>query len=122
MLLASVIPATGADLKLLVAARLGVYLHRAIATCALRRAGLVLDGVLITDIVGDLRGDGLDLAGVLGKERAPAGVLRHFAERSARPLGMLILEQSNGINRWTVLLFQKAQSSLQHARGSWACA
>ena len=63
MLLASVITAPGADLKPLVALGVRLYLHRAIATCALWRAGLVLDGVLIADIVGDLRGDGLDQIG-----------------------------------------------------------
>src|ERR1019366_4851731 len=113
MLVARVITATGADLKFLVAARLDLYLHRAITADALRRAGLVLDRVLVADIVRDLRGDRLDLAQVPGKERDTAGVLRHCAKRSARPLGMLLAEQPDGVNRGTILLFKAAQSLLQ---------
>src|SRR5271166_2015156 len=104
--LTGVIAAARAHLKFLVAFRLGIDLDRAITAGALRRIRLIPDSVLVAYVVCDLRSNRIDLAQVLGEEGHAASLLCHHAKRAPCPLGMLFLQQADGVNRWPIFRLQ----------------
>src|SRR5271165_4218164 len=58
-------------------------------------------------------GDGFDLAPALREERDSAGFLRHLAQGSARPLGVFLAQQSDGVDRRTILFLQAPDCLLE---------
>ena len=72
---------------------------------------IVGQGVLVADVVGDLRADGLRVVHVFREKRQAAGGIGQFAERGARlfhgamiVLDVVVAEQAHGINQGIVPL------------------
>src|SRR5579863_10091217 len=113
LLLARVVSTARPHLQVLVPGSLGLHLHRTIAASALRRRRLVLDGVLVANVVRNLRGDSFHLAQVLGEERNSTGVFGHLAQGAASSLAALVAQQADGVDGRAILLFQTTQCLLQ---------
>src|SRR5207248_5857816 len=106
-LCASVVSTLGAYHQLTVPFGFCIYAHLAESACAFRSARLVTDGVLVADIVGDGAADRIHLIQRLGEESDAAGALAQDLEGFFGAPGMLLVSQNaNGVNGWTVLLLQ----------------
>src|SRR2546428_718407 len=128
---ARVVTGAGAYLKLAVAAlRSDADLYGTIATVAGRVRGVIGYGVLIADIAGILRANGLGVRDVLGKEGEAAGGGGQFGKRAARlfhvdavVFDVVIAEDSDGIDqgvralRFLHRVGQRAAAGVVHAVG-----
>src|SRR5437879_4276779 len=128
---ARVVTGAGAYLKLAVAALRGdADLYSTIATVAGGVRGVIGYGVLIADIAGNLRANGLCVGDVLGEEGEAAGGGGQFSKRAARlfhvaavVLDVVIAEDSDGINqgvralRFLHRVGQRAAAGVVHAVG-----
>src|SRR5258708_29432503 len=102
-----IVSALGANLKLLVLFRLGLYADLAEAAAGSRIRGLVSDCVLIADVVGYLPADFVHFVQGLGKKREASGALSDDLQRPLGPLGVFLIPQdSDRVHRWAVLLLQ----------------
>src|SRR5438445_6071025 len=128
---ARVVTGAGAYLKLAVAAlRSDADLYGTIATVAGRVGGVIGYGVLIADIAGNLRANGLCVGDVLGEEGEAAGGGGQFRKRAPRlfhvaavVLDVVVAEDSDGINqgvralRFLHRVGQRAVAGVVHAVG-----
>src|ERR1700733_3645309 len=98
-----VIAGLGANDQLVVSLGLGLHVNRAKSALVDGLGGVIADGVLLTDILRYLPGNGVHLVQVFGKKGNTASLIRQQLERSFGAMGLpaaagVVVEQTYRVN------------------------
>src|SRR6267154_1107512 len=118
--LAGVVTGAGSDLHATESLRLRLNANRTIATLRLRFDGLVADGVLVANIVGNILRDLVDFVQIAWEECHATGPFRQSAQSALVTLlaRLIVAEDANGVDDRSILVLDVSNSLLQrHAAG-----